>query len=544
LTWGAAGGDGNPDLEHGQVISTYPVGSFETFNVGKAGFDYVLDQSDSDYMNGQSGGWIGGFSVAGGEPFFVIAAGNELRISRDLAVGVTNLEITATRASDGFEIIKTFPITVVNVTDEGNLPVTSFDTVEAGSFDVIPVSKNADGDVKLIGRSGGLIKFLRLFELTPGNKYRMQYTADFSLLSNAGDEAFVGFGFKDNLDFHITGLKGNGAGGTITRQIYGTAKWNDTSGFTTGGGVAPNNGTQHAAWMQIIVEPGGTYTLQTSPTGLPGTWVDEFTDADYTPISASPVAEFGIAIFLENSDKGEFELTIDNFTEIPLTPSVEALGEVSTAGAFSDGYSFTAIAVPEIDPAVDGSDPLLVAIVTSGYGGGFSRGFTSIEANGDVMNFDASSPIADGGPGLAIGSLPGKQYAGSNVTIVVRGNLAVTGGHVQLLWVKGLERDGVSLSHLKVDSDGKTSGTPATSEDITIDIGAVGLFAVSWGSLAGFTNWAPDILPNVDSWTLDSTVDSSMRAAAYIPGSPELSYTQTPVWGGSADPAMIAVSWE
>jgi len=173
----AGGGSMSPTPDDVSTSGRMQVGC-HVYAVGEEPIDVNYDGND----NG-SGGAFGIALVlefTAGLANFVIST-NEIRIQSDLrgkGGNTENLEITATRASDGYEIASTFTVSIVDVTDEGNLPETSFDTTEAGSFDVIPVSRNADGAVKLIGRSGGLIKFLRLFELTPGNKYRMQYTAD------------------------------------------------------------------------------------------------------------------------------------------------------------------------------------------------------------------------------------------------------------------------------------------------------------------------------------------------------------------------------
>jgi hypothetical protein len=41
----------------------------------------------------------------------------------------------------------------------------------------------------------------------------MRVNPDFSLLSNSGKEAFVGFGFKVGNNFHFVDNKGDGAAG-------------------------------------------------------------------------------------------------------------------------------------------------------------------------------------------------------------------------------------------------------------------------------------------------------------------------------------------
>lgn len=202
---------------------------------------------------------------------------------------------------------------IVEDTHNPDLPASQGTLVYDGGFAVNPTKNNSGSNLKLQGKSGGTAKFiLDIGPAVANTTYTMRYDPDFSLLSNTGKEAFVGFGFlKTGNDFHMTGLKGNGASGLNAYKIYGAAKFNASSGFTTVDDGAAAFGTQAGPnWLQLAVaEDGSTYTLRTSNDGQ--SWTDEFTDDLPDPISGSDDATtFGIAVFLENSDKGTFSIDI------------------------------------------------------------------------------------------------------------------------------------------------------------------------------------------------------------------------------------------
>ena len=177
----------------------------------------------------------------------------------------------------------------------------------------LPKPKNDPLGLKFTGQNGGIAKFIfDLGSASSGSIYTMKYEADWSLLSNTGKEVFFGFGFleSDN-DYHFIGNKGDGTTGIDIKRLYGTANFNSVSAPTTLTDVA-NNGTQSGPnWLQLEVAVGGaTYILRSSADG--DTWDDELTGIVPTPTSdcVTPLT-FGIAIFLENSDKGEFEVIVN-----------------------------------------------------------------------------------------------------------------------------------------------------------------------------------------------------------------------------------------
>ena len=187
---------------------------------------------------------------------------------------------------------------------------------DAGQWITLPKAKDDPLGLKLTGKNGGLAKFIFDIGSAEVNAiYTMRYSCDWSLLSNQGKEAFFGFGWKEaDNDWHMVGNKGNGLAssfGIDIKRIWGTANFNGVSGFSEATDI-PDNGTQEGPnWLQLqISSDGSTYTLRSSSDGV--TWDDEIVAAAPTPTAGTtaPVT-FGIAVFLENSDKGEFECTVE-----------------------------------------------------------------------------------------------------------------------------------------------------------------------------------------------------------------------------------------
>jgi hypothetical protein len=158
------------------------------------------------------------------------------------------------------------------------------------------------------------------------HKYTMTYNPDFSALSQQGKLAMVGFGFKQNNRYHLTGAKGDGDTGLNANKAYGN-NFNNLKATTEVNGGAVTHGTQAGPnWLQIeIAEDGTTYTLRTSSDG--STWADEFTDSLPTPLDASTDAgDFGIALYLDGADIGAF--TVD----VTLWEQVDCAGEGEPGG--------------------------------------------------------------------------------------------------------------------------------------------------------------------------------------------------------------------
>lgn len=183
-----------------------------------------------------------------------------------------------------------------------------------GQFDVPPFIGSVDGVIKLSGKNGGVAKII--IEIDPpkaGKYYEMKYRADWSQLSNLGKEAFVGFGFVKNEDFHFGGFKGDGAAGVRATTISGAGKLHGSTGFTYfDGGAMPGLTQSGPNWARSdISSDGQRYTLSSSADDG-----DTFAAALAARLPAPLVGavdatKHGIAIFLENSDKGPFFFQLD-----------------------------------------------------------------------------------------------------------------------------------------------------------------------------------------------------------------------------------------
>ena len=98
--------------------------------------------------------------------------------------------------------------------------------VSDGGFTEPPVvSTTASGNTTITGKvkAGSFGKFvLPLATIQAGRQYTFRYTPHFSQLAQQGKLAMVGFGLKNNNDFHIVGLRGDGSTGLHKYKVYGT----------------------------------------------------------------------------------------------------------------------------------------------------------------------------------------------------------------------------------------------------------------------------------------------------------------------------------
>jgi hypothetical protein len=208
----------------------------------------------------------------------------------------------------------TLTIEPVDTSNDSGLEDTEGTLVAVGDFTLAPTVGGGNGALKFKGKNGGLSYFV--FDIgaaQPGGIYTYSYVPHFQELSNGGKEAFVGFGFKTGNSFHLTGLKGDGATGLTKHKIAGTGI--GPNDYTSSGSGAPANGTQAGPnFVQIEISgDGSTYTIRTS--GDSGaTWADEFTASVPTPFSDTATTQFGLAVFLENSDKGRFSLDVTEWS--------------------------------------------------------------------------------------------------------------------------------------------------------------------------------------------------------------------------------------
>jgi hypothetical protein len=202
-----------------------------------------------------------------------------------------------------------------------NDPGGSGGVTDGGFVDQPIVTTTASGNTTVKGKvkPGSFGKFVMpLATITAGRQYTFRYTPHFAQLAQQGKLAMVGFGLKNNNDFHVVGLRGDGSTGIHKYKVYGTPPngWNVQTGHTTSDGGASANGTQAGPnYIRLVVSAdGATYKFQTSPDGA--TWTDEFTGAVPSPFSnVSGVTTFGLALWFNNADAGPFSIDIDQFAD-------------------------------------------------------------------------------------------------------------------------------------------------------------------------------------------------------------------------------------
>jgi hypothetical protein len=183
-----------------------------------------------------------------------------------------------------------------------------------------PVVTVIDGDVTINGKvkPGSFGKFVYpLATVTAGRRYTIRVVSTFAQLTRQGDLAMVGFGFKNGNDFHITGLRGDGAGGTKEYIVHGTNPngWNKQTGHTEVDGGAAAAGTQYSAYYRLTISSdGSTYTLETDTDGT--SYATVFTAQAPTPFTnVSQVTTFGVALWFNNLDTGPFSVQVTEFLD-------------------------------------------------------------------------------------------------------------------------------------------------------------------------------------------------------------------------------------
>jgi hypothetical protein len=234
--------------------------------------------------------------------------------------------------------------------------------VDDGGFSTPPtVETISGGGIQFKGKksSGASGKFIYdVGQAVAGRQYTLRYDPDFTELANDGVTAMVGFGLKQGNSFRLTGLKGDGSTGVDAHEVHGTNKWNQTSGFTTVDGGDAAHGTQAGPnWLRFVVsEDGATYTLRSSADGE--TWTTEFEDVVPTPHSdVDGVATFGIAVFLQAADAGDFTVAITLWED-------EAAEEIEDG----DPHWGTVVLLAGFDTNLSDEGPLAkgAAVVTGG----------------------------------------------------------------------------------------------------------------------------------------------------------------------------------
>lgn len=303
------------------------------FRLGSGGSAQALsgivlsnDEIASDAQADDTVGFL--FAIGGVEPvtFSIVSQedndltldGNEMEVAvgGDLSTVGATYDITIRATDDnGATTDQAFAITIMEVSNDSGLGESSGTIVIDDGWTSPPKGQDTNNGFKIVGKNGGIAKVVYNICSPPaGGKYTIRYSADWSNLSNEGRNAFVGFGFiAADDDFHLSGLKGDGEDPTTMHayQIEGMAFSNAQAVTQTDGGAASNGTKDGDNWLQIENSTDGlTYTLRSSAAG--STWDDEFTaEAPMPLVDVDEATKFGVAVFLPNSDKGVFEMTVE-----------------------------------------------------------------------------------------------------------------------------------------------------------------------------------------------------------------------------------------
>lgn len=237
-----------------------------------------------------------------------------------------NVTVRATdESSNTYDEVFAITVTDVAETPPDNPPPDDGTIEDDGTFINPPIVTVVNGGIKLSGKKGGgsLGKFIYdLGAAILSRVYTIKYDPDFSLLTNAGKNAMVGFVIKQGNDFHLVGLRGDGSTGLDAVQVFGDDLWQAGSGFTEIDGGDALHGTQAGpSWIRMVVSADGeTYTFRTSSNGT--AWSDEFTVVDPTPhADVDGPAQFGIGAMFAANDTGSFSIHIQDYKDESAIPS-------------------------------------------------------------------------------------------------------------------------------------------------------------------------------------------------------------------------------
>ncbi len=270
------------------------------------------------------------YTLSGTDPSYFQVNGSTLETSATPIAGtIRYVTVTVTDALFATSA-ETLAFTVAADTDPGTVPPGTIE--QDPNFDGTVTSSNVNGGVKFKGKTTGEAKFVyRLGTPGVGHEYIVKVDPDFTLLSNTGKNAFLGFYFKTGTDFHFVGLQGDGLTGLKTTRLHGTTF---NSAPTAIVGSAPTNGTQAGPnWLRLEISADGTeYLFQTSANGT--VWATELTGITPTPLATpASAADFGIAVYMAANDLGPFSVHI---TEWNAVRPVTYIAGGQFYGAFAD----------------------------------------------------------------------------------------------------------------------------------------------------------------------------------------------------------------
>lgn len=329
----------------------------------------ILTASDPDV------GDTGAFTIIDSEHNFDLFGTNEVMV-----VGVLDFETNPSptitiRWTDagGLTYDQAFTVTVTDVVETVGDPPPSGSGADDGAFDVPPTIVSVNDGVKTKGKKGTGSSGKFLYDIgapAAGYIYTYRYTADFSLLANGGETAFVGFGLKQSNDFHLVGLKGASGGGSPSfleaHEIYGT-NFAATTGQTDVNVGAAHYGSPggNPNWIQLEVSDDGlVYSFRTSPNGTD--WVDEVSYKVPNPkTSVTAFTSFGLAVYLELADSGYFSIKFEGWDAVPKPDKLLLSGDMQTSGY--DGLLFTGDTIGRLLLGTTSETPAAATWMTQAY---------------------------------------------------------------------------------------------------------------------------------------------------------------------------------
>lgn len=270
-------------------------------------------------------------------------SGDEVQVDADLSAEAGDHTYTV-RATDnkGLSVDVEFTITVQTAVDPDDGGLGDGSDTDNGGFVIGPDIVDGDGEVHLSGKSGGDAVWIRSIDAPRYyHKLTAVYDWDLSGVNRGGDEIFSGFGMLDaSNNFHLVGLRGDGAGGLLVQQIYGSANFNGTSNnWTVVTGSAPTNGTFSGdKRIRILINSDGTYEFQTSDSNYTtaGNWDTELTGQTPSPHSdATTYTKFGYCLFFPPGYKGTWLVTVDYWREMVFQGARTRLDGAQTVTAYA-----------------------------------------------------------------------------------------------------------------------------------------------------------------------------------------------------------------